>query len=269
MDSEIIFSMIQRESYGYKTYAALGIGEIQSATDPQDWYWISGYENIADWVTRGRHVEELSEKGIWQNGPEFLRLPEDEWPIRQSCQTLKIPESIKSVMTFNAAVDNLQIGIIIDIDRFSCYTKLIRVTSRVLSVFQTLTPSLKHLFDNPKTKGYQTAIEFWVKDAQPGFTLHEITSKYKRLAPQIYENVVLMVGSRMENWVEFTYDNLTVPLLPYNNRFSKLYAEHIHKISHTGISTTVAKIRLRFWIMKLAKMVKCIQFYCNHVESRD
>ena len=145
-------------------------------------------------------------------------------------------------MAFNAAEENLQIGIIIDIDRFSCYTELIRVTSRVLSVFQTLIPSLKHLFDNPKTKNYQTAIEFWVKVSQSGLTLHEKTSKYKRLAPQISEKGVWMVGSRMENWVEFTYDNLTVPILPYNNRFSKLYAEHINKSSHTGISTTVAKI---------------------------
>ena len=81
-----------------------------------------------------------------------------------------------------------------------------------------------------------------------------MTSKYKQLAPQIPEKGVWMVGSRMENWVEFTYDNLTVPILPYNNRFSKLYAEHIHKNSHTNISMTVANIRWRFWIINLGKI---------------
>ena len=32
VDSEIIHAMIQRDSYGFKTYAGVRIGEIQSAT---------------------------------------------------------------------------------------------------------------------------------------------------------------------------------------------------------------------------------------------
>ena len=69
-----------------------------------------------------------------------------------------------------------------------------------------------------------------------------------------------LVGSRAEEWVDFSYDKRNVMLLPYNHRFSLLYAQFIHNIGHFGVSTTVAKIRLRFWIVNLAKMVKSIVF---------
>ena len=34
-DSEIVRSMIQKQSYGFKMFVATTIGEIQ----PQDWWW--------------------------------------------------------------------------------------------------------------------------------------------------------------------------------------------------------------------------------------
>ncbi|XP_033116820.1 uncharacterized protein LOC117116838 [Anneissia japonica] len=42
VDSMIVRAMIQKQSYGFKTFAATRIGEIQRHTDPQDWFWIAG-----------------------------------------------------------------------------------------------------------------------------------------------------------------------------------------------------------------------------------
>ena len=53
VDSEIVLAMINRENYGFNTYAALRIGEIQKATKPEQWAWVDGKMNIADWITRG------------------------------------------------------------------------------------------------------------------------------------------------------------------------------------------------------------------------
>ena len=39
VDSQIVHAMVQKESYGYK-FAATGIGEIQSGTNPEDWCWV-------------------------------------------------------------------------------------------------------------------------------------------------------------------------------------------------------------------------------------
>lgn len=40
VDSQIVRAMIQKETYGFNTFAATRIGEIQEGTIPADWYWI-------------------------------------------------------------------------------------------------------------------------------------------------------------------------------------------------------------------------------------
>jgi hypothetical protein len=54
------------------------VGEIQSNSDPCQWRHIPVEINIADDVSRGIQVEQL--EGQWQRGPDFLYLPESEWP---------------------------------------------------------------------------------------------------------------------------------------------------------------------------------------------
>ena len=90
--------MIQKDSYGFNTFVALHIGEIQEATNPSDWYWVDGKLNISDWLTRGKSPKELSEDSLWQRGPDFLRLSEDQWPVKQDGPTSDLPEQIEAVM---------------------------------------------------------------------------------------------------------------------------------------------------------------------------
>ena len=48
VDSEIVKAMISKESYGFNTFAANRISEIQSKTEVSEWYWVNGTLNIAD-----------------------------------------------------------------------------------------------------------------------------------------------------------------------------------------------------------------------------
>ena len=43
--------MINNESYGFRTFAANRIGEIQELTEKENWHWIEGNLNIADLTT--------------------------------------------------------------------------------------------------------------------------------------------------------------------------------------------------------------------------
>ncbi|KAK7918661.1 hypothetical protein WMY93_009945 [Mugilogobius chulae] len=54
VDSQTVLGAIQRESYGYQTFFANRIGEIQSSTNVDDWWWIPGPVNIADIITEGQ-----------------------------------------------------------------------------------------------------------------------------------------------------------------------------------------------------------------------
>ena len=76
VDSEIVKAMIQKGSYGFNTFAANRVGEIQHTTQKNEWYWIPGKPdiNVADVTTRGCAPVDVS-SSLWQEGPEFLKLP--------------------------------------------------------------------------------------------------------------------------------------------------------------------------------------------------
>uniref|UniRef100_G3Q1I0 Reverse transcriptase domain-containing protein n=1 Tax=Gasterosteus aculeatus TaxID=69293 RepID=G3Q1I0_GASAC len=84
LDSQTVLGAIQRDSYGYQTFFANRVGEIQKSTSVGDWRWIPGEQNIADLVTRGATPEDLKENSVWQNGPEFLKQPVEEWPTKSA-----------------------------------------------------------------------------------------------------------------------------------------------------------------------------------------
>ena len=91
VDSQIVHAMIQKNSYGFNTFAATRIGEIQEGTNPTDWYWVESEHNIADCLTRGKKPSDIGLKSIWQKGPEFLKQPENEWPITRNYLEPQLP----------------------------------------------------------------------------------------------------------------------------------------------------------------------------------
>lgn len=84
LDSQTVLGAIQRDSYGYQTFFANRVGEIQKTGSLEDWWWIPGDVNIADIITRGATPEDLNEVSEWQNGPWVLRQPIEEWPKKSA-----------------------------------------------------------------------------------------------------------------------------------------------------------------------------------------
>ena len=78
-DSTITLAWIQGPSRSFKPFVSSRVGEIQSNSDPNQWKHIPSEDNVADDLSRGIRVNEL--QGRWKNGPEFLYLPESQWPI--------------------------------------------------------------------------------------------------------------------------------------------------------------------------------------------
>ena len=53
VDSEIVKGMIGKGSYGFDTFEANRVGEIEVGTNQTEWFWIPGSMNTADLITRG------------------------------------------------------------------------------------------------------------------------------------------------------------------------------------------------------------------------
>jgi hypothetical protein len=262
VDSEIVRAMIQKESYGFNTFAATRVGEIQAGTDPLEWYWVDGILNIADWTTRGKKPSELGAKSRWQCGPAFLTSPVEQWPIKRNCTKKDLPETNQVVMLVNSyEKDNLAIRI--NIGRFSKYMKLLRVTARVLAMYQKKPVlSFKNVNVAPNAEDLRNAELFWFHEAQTSIKQEVDEGKFNRLSPKVNEDGVLVVCGRAERWMEMSYNKQEVILLPYKHPFSCLYAEYEHNHGHLGISATSCKIRSKFWIVNIHRLVKSIRYNC-------
>ena len=239
------------------------MGEIQEATAPSDWYWIDGQKNIADWATRGKKPQDISENSLWQQGPEFLQLHKSEWPIKNTSPTVELPELTKKAFCGQTqALHKPSISNVIDITRVSCYYRLLRVTARILAISRGKKKSLRNIAMPVETQSWRDVECLWILDAQKSLQKAFEEGKFLRLCARRNDYGIIVVGGRALRAFECSYDAEELILLPYNHPISHLYAERVHKQGHAGVSTTMSKIRTRFWIPNLRKMVRSIKGRC-------
>ena len=151
---------------GFNTFAATLVGKIQESTEKNEWYSTESKNNIADWLTRGKRPIDIDVNSDWQAGPDFLKLPESEWPITITPTTLqKLPETIKVLASINIVnnigQDTLEKRIA---GVLAMYQKMPRTTFK--NVTKVLTP-----------EDITNAERFWILQAQK--IMHEDLKKRK------------------------------------------------------------------------------------------
>ena len=99
----------------------------------------------------------------------------------------------------------------ININRYSDFGKLIRVTARILAMYQYKEKpksSFKHAGRSLPPSDVAKAEKFGIMEAQK-----------RKIQTPVRINVV---GGRGERWTEMNQNKNEVIILPYNNRFSRL-----------------------------------------------
>ena len=79
-DSKIVLPYLSNTQRRFSTFVSHRVSEIVSSSDVKEWHHIPGKMNVADDCTRGKEFQELTLQCRWITGPEFLMLPEAEWP---------------------------------------------------------------------------------------------------------------------------------------------------------------------------------------------
>lgn len=264
MDSQIVHAMLQKDSYGFNTFAGVRIGEIQEETSPSDFYWMERCHNIADWVTHGgRSPRDLERDSEWQQGPAFLKLPVSEWPTRHEPVIDDLPEQVRVVMSLDGEKEET-LSDRIDLDRFSKYWRLVRTTARVLAMYKRSPKlSLYNASNDLNSNDIGKAENFWFLEAQKSMKAKLLKGDFNRLCPTTNEDGIVVVGGRAEKWFRHRFDKETLVLLPYQHRFTKLYAEQMHiDGGHLAEAATISKIRSRVWIPRIRHMVNRITTHC-------
>jgi hypothetical protein len=265
IDSEIVRAQIQRESYGFNTFTGVRIGEIQELTQKGDWYWVESAKNIADIISRGAVPSTMGPESEWQKGPSFLEKNADDWPVKQTYSGSELPDQVASQsptpnVMLTQVTDEARITEVIDIQRYSSYYKLLRVTARVASAFKT-SASLRNVLKVPNRDEVKEAELMWIREEQLSLQNDIKPQTMKRLGVTQVDGVYV-VGSRLESWTRHTYNNKQPILLSSKSKFAHLYSQYVHGLCHLGTSAVASKVRAKFWIVGLRKLLRSIKFKC-------
>ena len=260
VDSQTVLGAIQRESYGYQTFFANRVGEIQDSTNVQDWWWIPGVLNVADLITRGAGPKDLTEDSEWQTGPKFLSLPEGEWPKRSAKDVAAAArENIEKIQkkSFVAVLNStnlrkkkgqsqssiqcissrppagLAVQMLVDVRQFSNLTRLVKTVAwvwRAAKRFLQVKTGDESKWEAVSFSGTVTvserrdAFRDLCLAAQTQVTFPSTTTD--RLV--VYREVtsgLLVCGGRVQH---FKKDGRAVPLLPFNAWIATLLAREAH-----------------------------------------
>ena len=260
-DSSITLAWIQSPSRSYKPFVSSRIGEIQSNSDPSQWKHIPGENNVADELSRGIHVHELN--GRWMHGPEFLRTAEGFWPTKAIPSPVKEDserrKATKVCLSINTKPEN-----VINYDTVSSWPKLIRVYAWIKRLAENIRRLKRHVpfkYGPLKPEELQKSELFLIKDAQKSLHNRLKKGEFQSLSPFVDENGVIRVGGRADKAL-VSYETRHPALLPSNHRISLLITRHVHQHGHTGVATTTAKIRRKYWILTGNKISKSVKFKC-------
>ena len=272
-DSTIVLAWIQRTSREYKQFVSSRVGEIQSISDPKQWRHIPGEANVADDVSRGISVCQLNCR--WQKGPEFLRLPQEDWPQDNAQPDEKeVAKEVRKIVCIVQTAEN-----VIDSKKYSSWRKLIRITAYVFRFIKKLRRKTRNTdegrqgADNIESltpQELELAERHWLIDAQKGLRKRIAKGELTTLSPFTDPEGVIRVGGRADR-ATVSYESKHPALLPNDSWISHLITHQAHCLGHNGVATTAAKVRRNYWIIRghdLAKSVKYKCVFCKKMQCK-
>ena len=127
-DSMIVLGWIRSNSRSFKHFVSHRISKIYSNSDPDCWRYVPGELNVADDLSHGIDARQLNGRG--RVGPDFLYIDESEWPAEISIAGRQF-EGEYEMLHQSSVMTVLYQKLAIDCNRFSSWTRLLRVTAYV------------------------------------------------------------------------------------------------------------------------------------------
>ena len=212
--------------------------------------------------------------GRWQSGPEFLRLPEEQWPHSEpEPNQEEVEKECRKTSNVGTVVFS---PTIVDSNRFSSWKKLVRVMAWVLRIKRKFLPKLKQTNASQMCQGPLSVQELEkgrkhvIKHAQRSLQHRLVKNEFKMLSPFVDDEGIIRVGGCVNKAI-VSYETKHPVLLPHDHVVSCLIMQEAHRCGHPGVATTVAKTRTNYWIVRghdLAKAVKYKCVLCREMEPK-
>ena len=139
-----------RNDRTWKQFVQHRVNEIRSLSPVEAWRFCPASLNPADLPSRDISTQELSNKSLWFNGPEFLVNDEDQWPKCPATNKSEPDEVLREVakqpsnvvrslvITNDEQSTEFDLNKVIYSNRFSSLSRLLRVTAYVLRYINAL-----------------------------------------------------------------------------------------------------------------------------------
>ena len=106
-----------------------------------------------------------------------------------------------------------------------------------------------HIEGPLNTTEIQSAENYWLKIAQTDLAKRMKKEDFKTLSPFLDTQGNIRVGGRVNPRL-VTYDNTPPALLPRKHWISVLVTRNAHQSGHSGVDTTTAKTRRKYWVIR-------------------
>jgi len=276
VDSETVLNQVNSVSRAFEVYEANRISEIRRICkgDMSLWYWLPGVKNIADANTRGKTPNELGPESEWQKGPEFMKKPFNEWPVKSVAQIRVTTKETMEISVLSAAIEAKKPDSIVCFQRVSKFETLVKAIGRVLMCIQskplpgkkpgTSRPTFNRMKQGEMTvEIIQKAELLILKEAQ--MELHQPAQKYRKLGVVKTKENLWAVGARNAKT-----DNDLQVLIPYKHRLALLLMNKSHREArHTGRDSTLQMFRLTYYMAHASRMAKMVRERCSLCRLKD
>ncbi|XP_011687096.1 PREDICTED: uncharacterized protein LOC105449538 [Wasmannia auropunctata] len=273
-DSTIVLHWLKTAPHLLQTYVANRVVSVRELTGSCDWRHVRSEHNPADALSRGQMPRDFLKNQTWSSGPPWLIENEIDWP-NEIMRTIKVPELKKNTCLVAAHYDSTIF------ERFSSYSKLLRVIARCLRVRPD------NSFAGPLcAEEINNAEKRILKVLQASHFSDEIKklknkapinkSKIANLNPFIDDDGLMRVGGRLQmSSLSFTQKHPV--LIPNRHYLSDCIIREIHeKHHHAGIQHTLYFLRQNFWLSDsrnqvrkiIRKCVRCFRFDASAVEYK-
>ena len=202
--------------------------------------------------------------GRWMNGPRFLTLSEEQWPVQTVMPSPAEHNMERRHVNAVSAASQVDIGNVIDPKVFTSWRKLIRVTAWLGRLAEKIRSRRNQLGgrEGPLMLEELAKAEIlWIRSAQRSLQKRLENGEFKTLSPFVDGKGIIRVGGRIDKAI-VSYEEKHPVLLPNEHRISLLITRNEHNDGHSGVATTTAKVRQKYWILKANKLSKTVKFNC-------
>jgi len=271
-DSSVVLSWLTSDQKQFKIFVTNRVAQIRQLLPDCTWNYVSTNDNPADPASRGLLPKAMLSSSIYWNGPEFLRLPEDQWP--QSKFIPLAPEQLPEIrpnVTMTLAV-NVYPSSLEFIDRFSSLARMLRVLSYISRYLchrlrrqpVRIGPITFAERENALSIAVQRTQQHYFADLLKMLKIKAVISppSLAQLAPYVDEKGIIRVGGRLR-FSDLSHDAKHPILLPRSSHLTELIIRHYHlSFLHGGPKLVMSMLSQKFWILSGRAAIRRVIFSC-------